>query len=351
MLPQLTVNPVVETGLLAMASSGEMIRTDSVLVAEDDPISRNILQAWLHKWGFQVTVAEDGLQAWHAIQQKDAPKLIILDWMMPGIDGIELCRRIRTENSTVYPYVLLLTAKDAKQDLINGLSAGADDYLTKPCNVNELRTRLNVGIRILRLQGALLRKEEELRFEASHDRLTSLWNRGAILDFLDREVARAKRSEGSIGVLMVDIDHFKSVNDSHGHLAGDAVLRQVAQRLPSAVRSYDWVGRYGGEEFLVIISNCSADTVAICAERLRAGVAAEPMHVDGKDIKVTVSVGAALAAPGDATAFADLLQVADAALYRAKANGRNRVDFAWLQSGLTPGSGVPETPHTSQGLM
>src|SRR6266704_44650 len=222
-LPHLSMNSGTENGLLATASSSEMIRTDSVLVAEDDPISRSVLQAWLRKWGFEVTIAEDGLQAWNAIQQKDAPKLIILDWMMPGIDGIELCRRIRGQNSAVYPYVLLLTAKDAKQDLINGLSAGADDYLTKPCNVNELRTRLNVGIRILRLQGALLRKEDELRFEASHDRLTSLWNRGAILDFLDREVARAKRSEGSIGVLMVDIDHFKSVNDSFGHLAGDAV--------------------------------------------------------------------------------------------------------------------------------
>jgi len=345
------VNPIAENGLLAAASSSEMIRTDSVLVAEDDPISRNILKAWLQKWGFEVTIVEDGLKAWDVIQQKDAPKLIILDWMMPGIDGIELCRRIRGQNSAVYPYVLLLTAKDAKQDLINGLNAGADDYLTKPCNVNELKTRLNVGIRILQLQGALLRKEEELRFEASHDRLTSLWNRGAILDFLDREVARAKRA-GSIGVLMVDIDHFKSVNDSYGHLAGDAVLKQVAQRLPHAVRSYDWVGRYGGEEFLVIISNCSADTVAICAERLRAGVAGEPMRIDGKELSVTVSVGAAMATSGYEPAFADLLQVADEALYRAKANGRNRVEFAWQQDALPHSAELPAgLPRTSQGLM
>src|SRR6266700_1087542 len=332
------MNPVAENGLVAAPPSSEMIRTDSGLVSEDDPISRNILKAWLHKWGFEVTVAEDGMQAWEVVQQKDAPKLIILDWMMPGIDGIELCRKIRTQDSAVYPYVLLLTAKDAKQDLINGLTAGADDYLTKPCNVNELRTRLNVGIRILRLQGALLRKEEELRFEASHDRLTSLWNRGAILDFLDREVARAKRA-GSIGVLMVDIDHFKSVNDSYGHLAGDAVLKQVAQRLPHAVRSYDWVGRYGGEEFLVIISNCSADTVAICAERLRAGVAGEPMRIDGKELSVTVSVGAAMAVSGYGTPFEDLLQIADEALYRAKKNGRNRVEFTWTQDVPAPSVG------------
>jgi diguanylate cyclase (GGDEF)-like protein len=344
------MNPVAENGLLAAPPSSEMIRTDSVLVAEDDPISRNILKAWLHKWGFEVTVAEDGLQAWQAIQQENAPKLIILDWMMPGIDGIELCRRIRMQESAVYPYVLLLTAKDAKQDLINGLTAGADDYLTKPCNVNELRTRLNVGIRILRLQGALLRKEEELRFEASHDRLTSLWNRGAILDFLDREVARAQRSEGAIGVLMVDIDHFKSVNDTLGHLAGDQVLKQVAQRLPSAVRSYDWVGRYGGEEFLIIISNCSADTVAICAERLRAGVAGEPMHVDGKDLKITVSVGAAMAKSGYGTPFEDLLQIADEALYRAKKNGRNRVEFAWAQDVPAPNVDLPQN-LPQHGLM
>lgn len=350
-MPQLSTNLVTASDPKITALSSEVIRTNSVLVAEDDPISRNILKDWLQKWGFEVMVAEDGLQAWQALQQKDAPKLIILDWMMPEIDGIELCRRIRTLDSEVYPYILLLTAKDAKQDLINGLSAGADDYLTKPCDVNELKTRLNVGIRILRLQEALLRKEEELRFEASHDRLTNLWNRGAILDFLDREVARAKRSDGSIGVLMVDIDHFKSVNDSHGHLAGDSVLKQVAQRLPAAVRSYDWVGRYGGEEFLVIVSNCSMDTMAICAERLRSSIAGEPMHVGGKDLTITVSVGAALANTDCEQAFADLLPVADDALYRAKKNGRNRVEFAWSQDGSAQGSGPAKNLRHSQGLM
>ena len=316
-------------------AGGKIIGTDSVLIADDDAISRSMLQSCLQKWGLSVSTAKDGLYAWHELQKPDAPSLLILDWMMPGFSGIELCRKIRARKTSHYPYVLLLTSRDAKEDLVEGLDAGADDYLTKPFNASELRARLAVGRRILTLQNELLRKEEELSFRARHDSLTGLWNRGAIMDFMERELARARRSGSSVGVLLLDIDHFKSVNDTYGHPAGDAVLQQVAQRLSAGTRAYDWVGRYGGEEFIVLLANCNADTLALCAERLREIVAAAPMQASGIDLKVTVSLGAALFSCEPNEGSAEVLQLADAALYRAKQNGRNRVEFAWQEPALT----------------
>jgi diguanylate cyclase (GGDEF)-like protein len=222
----------------------------------------------------------------------------------------------------------MLTARGLVEQRVEGLDAGADDYLTKPFDPNELRSRLTVGVRILNLQNQLLRKEEELNFQAWHDSLTSLWNRGAIMGFLDSELARVHRTGCSVGVLMVDIDHFKKVNDVHGHPTGDAVLREVAQRLASCTRAYDWVGRYGGEEFMVVLSNCDPEAIATCAERLRATVAAGPVFAHGCELPITVSVGAALYSRELAERGADALALADAALYRAKAAGRNRVEMA-----------------------
>jgi diguanylate cyclase (GGDEF)-like protein len=312
---------------LTPAASGEIIRTDSVLVADDDAVSRAMLQSCLRKWQYNVIAAKDGLHAWHELQKKSAPNLIILDWMMPGFSGVELCRKIRARKTSRYPYVLLLTSKDAKQDLVEALDAGADDYLIKPFDANELRSRLQVGSRILRLQNELLRKEEDLRFEVLHDRLTGLWSRGAILDSLEREIARGKRSGDSVGVLMIDIDHFKTINDSYGHQVGDAVLKEVGQRLVVGTRSYDWAGRYGGEEFLVLLSPCNADTATICAERLRQAIASEPVRVGNLELAVTVSVGAAVSSRERSLTGDQLIGIADEALYRAKNRGRNLVEI------------------------
>ena len=161
---------------------------NTVLIAEDDPIFRRILENWLQKWNYRVTSLENGLDAWSVLQQNDAPQMAILDWMMPGLDGIELCRRIRSHHTGSYKYVLLLTAKGSKEDVVAGLEAGADDYLTKPFDVNELHARVRAGQRILELQGTLLRVQTELQFESAHDHLTGLWNRGAILALLQREM-------------------------------------------------------------------------------------------------------------------------------------------------------------------
>jgi two-component system, cell cycle response regulator len=313
------------------AAAGRVISTNSVLIAEDDAVSCALLQSCLQKWDLNVITARDGLYAWHELQKPDAPGLIIMDWMMPGFSGIELCRKIRAGTNSHYPYVLLLTSRDTTEDLVEALDAGADDYLTKPFNPNELRARLAVGRRILTLQNELLEKEEALNFQAQHDSLTQLWNRGVIMQFMEREIARARRSGVCMGVLLVDIDHFKNVNDTHGHPVGDSVLKEVARRLTSGVRPYDWVGRYGGEEFIVLLANSSAETVAICAERLRETMTARPVQANGLDLNITASVGATLFCGEPGVGIPELLESADAALYRAKHNGRNRVEIAWSE--------------------
>ena len=178
----------------SQALATETSSINAVLIAEDDPIFRRILESWFKKWDYRVTAVENGVDAWEVLQREDAPQLVILDWMMPGMDGIEVCRRIRSRDQGLYRYVLLLTAKDDKQDVIAGLEAGADDYLTKPFDVDELRARVRAGKRILDLQAALIRAKEDLQFAAAHDALTGLWNRGAIIDLLKREVSRRQRS-------------------------------------------------------------------------------------------------------------------------------------------------------------
>jgi two-component system cell cycle response regulator len=295
-----------------------------VLVAEDDALFRRILQRWLTAWGYEVTMAEDGAQAWAILQQEIlAPQVLILDWMMPAINGLELCSKVRERNQPPYQYILLATAKDAKQDMVRGLEAGADDYLTKPFDRSELKARLRACNRILTLQDDQIQAHEQLRFQATHDGLTGSWNRSEILEMLRRELERGARSDTTTGILMLDIDHFKAINDTYGHLTGDAVLRDVTQRISQAVRSYDSVGRYGGEEFVIVLPGCNREQVDQGAERVRAAVDNGPVRVNESQIAVTISIGAAVTTHGGISEK-DLLAAADAALYRAKEIGRNR---------------------------
>jgi diguanylate cyclase (GGDEF)-like protein len=313
----------VETTCLSVDQSGPH-RATTVLVAEDDPMSRLILQRSLCSWGFEVKTVENGAQALQSLGAADSPELLLLDWMMPEMDGVELCRRIRALHKPVYPYIVLLTSRDAKQDLVLALEAGADDYLTKPFHVDELRARLRAGTRILRLQSDLIHAREQLRFQATHDALTGVWNRRAIMDLLGEELERARRNHQSLGLMMIDLDHFKSINDRFGHGTGDVVLREVAHRLVASVRSYDRVGRYGGEEFLVILSNASLGEVKRRAESLCHAVAERPVLWEAQELSITVSIGGTATAESSPVVQSRLLGLADHALYRAKEQGRNR---------------------------
>jgi diguanylate cyclase (GGDEF)-like protein len=297
-----------------------------LLVAEDEPISRRILEARLQGWGYRVVVVDDGVKAWETLAAQDPPRLAILDWMMPQMDGIEVCRRVRARGEEPYIYIILLTARSERDDLVTAMNAGADDFLAKPFDPLELEVRLRAGRRVIKLQEDLIAAREVLRHQATHDALTGVWNRAAILDVLRRETARARRERDPLGVIMADLDRFKEINDAHGHPAGDAVLREAARRLAGAIRPYDSLGRYGGEEFLLVVPQCDAPCTARVAERLRIAVGQEPMSVPGGRIIVTVSLGTASLEGHSAVHGEALIRAADQALYEAKAKGRNRVE-------------------------
>jgi len=300
-----------------------------VLIADDDNVNRRILEKFLEKWGYQVLTASDGSAAWEMLQAEDAPRLVILDWMMPGLDGAQICREIRQRNDAFYTYIVMVTAKFQKQDILDGLEAGADDYLTKPFDSSELRARLRSGRRILELHEELLRSRQQLQYQASHDAMTGVWNHGAILEILRAELARSQREKLSVGIVLLDLDNFKKVNDCYGHLAGDSVLREVVRRLHAHLRSYDFIGRYGGEEFLVVLPNSRPDTAVKQAERLRLAIAATPLDTPEGSIPITVSLGVAVSCGTTAAEYDSPLKAADVALYRAKKLGRNRVEAAW----------------------
>jgi len=301
-----------------------------VLIAEDDPVSRHLLKSVLAKWDYDVIVLTDGSAALRALESDDAPRLAILDWMMPGMEGPQICARIRERKNRPYIYVLLLTARSEKRDLLHGLELGADDYLTKPFDSEELRARLLVGERILTLQDDLIAAREELRFRATHDVLTGVANRAAVMDALRGELSRQVREQRSFGVILVDIDHFKNVNDTFGHLCGDEVLRGVTRRMKECVRPYDTLGRYGGEEFLIIASDVDSSGVMALGERIRHLVQSKPVVTQAGEVRVTVSLGAAVSAGARNADPQMLLRLADQALYRAKDNGRNRCELATM---------------------
>jgi two-component system, cell cycle response regulator len=316
-----------------------------VLIAEDDPVSRRILEVFLSRWGYQVVVAASGTEALHLLEQVEAPRLAVLDWMMPGLEGIQVCRKIRERADRPYVYILLLSARVQKQDLLLGLESGADDYLTKPFDAQELRARLHVGQRILQLQDGLMVASAELLFRATHDSLTGIANRDVILDALRRESSRQLRDGGSFGIVLLDVDHFKRVNDTYGHLCGDAVLQEVVRRVNSTVRAYDTVGRYGGEEFLIVAPSSGPEGVLRLSERIRLAIEASPIVTEAGEISVTVSLGLAVSSESAKLDSKMMLSTADEALYRAKAEGRNRSEMGVQE----PGAGISEIASVKGG--
>ncbi len=297
-----------------------------VLVAEDDPITRKLLQAHLTKWGHEVVACSDGKEAWDVLNRDDSPTLAILDWMMPGMDGVTICREIRTQERQSYIYVILLTAKTKKEDVIEGLEAGADDYIAKPFDAHELKVRVRAGSRIIRLQDDLMSALAASEYQASHDALTGLLNRKAIIELLKKELLRADRQTAPVGVIIADLDHFKRINDSYGHLAGDVVLKEVAALMMKSVRPYDSAGRYGGEEFLIVCPACDAECAHRVAERLRCLLSETPLVTAEGVFNVTMSFGVASVNCEGADADS-IIRMADHALYEAKELGRNRVQL------------------------
>lgn len=299
-----------------------------ILVAEDDAISRTLLERTLQRAGYAVISVENGAQAIAELVKQDAPRLALLDWIMPVMDGVEVCREIRRRKEEAYTYLILLSSRESKEDIVAGLESGADDYLTKPFDVDELKARLRTGHRILELEDHLVEARESMRFQATHDLLTSLWNRGVIVELMSHEIMRSRRESSCTAVMMCDIDHFKSVNDQYGHVVGDEVLREVARRLHNSVRSYDMVGRYGGEEFLVALNKCDPGSAISRAENLREKIAGRPIQTANNPVSITISIGVALSSEFTGSTVEEIVHHADMALYAAKAAGRNCVRVA-----------------------
>ena len=304
-----------------------------ILVAEDDPVSRRLLEVTLGKWGYEVVTCADGQAAWDVLKAPDAPQLVILDWMMPRLDGLQVCKNVRNpaeRPAEPYVYIILLTAKSQKTDMVTGLEAGADDYLTKPFDAQELRMRLRAGRRILDLLDELVRAREIMREQSRKDSLTQLCTRATVLELLKHELDRSQRTsmdrDAPVSVILADLDHFKHINDTYGHLAGDVVLREAARRMRDAVRPYDSIGRYGGEEFLLVLSNCDTIGAVALAERLLQAVRKDTIVLAEDTVSVTLSAG--VATSGVIQDPETLVGAADAALYRAKRGGRNRVEVA-----------------------
>ncbi|MBF0450389.1 MAG: diguanylate cyclase [Candidatus Magnetomorum sp.] len=295
-----------------------------ILVVDDSEMTRLILQGRLGQWGYEVINACDGQEAWEILQKKGRPRIALIDWMMPNMNGIELLEKIRQYIKEPYIYTILLTAKKGKEHLLEAMTAGADDFISKPFDPHILKVRLRAGIRITKLQEELIAAREELRIQATHDSLTQLFNRSALVDMITREISRSQRDNSSVGILMIDIDHFKSINDTYGHLVGDQVLIQLAQRMKTCTRQYDAIGRYGGEEFIIILPQCGEQEVLSVAERLRKSICSNAFETTSGPINASISLGATWVTPSEQDCQEeDLIRIADKALYQAKNNGRN----------------------------
>jgi two-component system, cell cycle response regulator len=305
-----------------------------ILVADDDPGTRISLVASLTRRGYEVVAATNGEEALNILLRDDAPALAILDWMMPGRDGVEVCRELRTKGKTSYTYVLMLSGKREKEDFLTALAAGADEYIRKPFDFDELHARIQAAERILKIQ-------ESLRSKAHEDELTGVLTRAGFRGILRHILAHAARHGGPASVIFADIDNLKRVNDAHGHHIGDVVLREVAKRVTWRLRAYDAVGRFGGDEFLIVLPGCAGTDAVQVAERLRSDMAAEPISSPAGLISVTVSFGVTMTENGACPVDA-LIATADEALYHAKQGGRNRV-MMQLQCASTLHAPYPPT--------
>lgn len=294
-----------------------------LLIAEDDMTSRLILDSILKKWGFATSLACNGKEAWDTMNSKTAPKIAILDWEMPEMSGIEVCKKIRGIDTSNPPYIIVLTSKEEKKDIVKALDAGANDFISKPYDNEELKARINVGKRMVELQAELAIAHKALHRKAMTDPLTDIYNRRAIMELIEKEMARAKRNKTCLQIGMCDLDFFKKINDVYGHQTGDEVLIAFTNLVKKKLRSSDYLGRYGGEEFLVVLPDSKASGQQTIFDRICKFVGENKISTEKGEISITVSIGAAMYSGGDKD-IDSLLEAADKALYNAKSNGRDQ---------------------------
>jgi len=297
-----------------------------ILVAEDDPITARILEKYLSDWSYLVFPATNGEDAWKALEAENI-QIALLDWMMPKLNGLELCRRIRKEKSDPYVYLILVTARSSTQDIVEGLNAGADDYITKPVEPAELKARLQTGNRIISLENNNKKLQKKLEKLAREDSLTGFLNKKNIHLRLKEELSRGNREKFPVSTLLLDIDEFKNINDSYGHHIGDQVIREISRRLRLAIRKHDHIGRYGGDEFLILLWHTDSDSLQNIARRLCSSIADDPIPTEAGPLPVSLSVGGASSGDHFDVTPDTLLKWSDQALYSAKHLGRNRAEI------------------------
>ncbi len=308
----------------AIEEQQEGHRISCALVVDDDDLSRELLRFHLHKNGYEVLLAPDAPAAMAIIAVKH-PDIILLDIMMPGISGLELLRTLKNKPETATTPIILISGLRETEDVVKGLELGANDYIVKPLNVKILIARMETHLRMRRMIVDLERKTLILAQLAAFDQLTGLYNRHSLMELLTTEASRTHRYKRNLSLMMMDLDHFKNVNDRYGHPTGDDILREFAQRANLLLRGNDILCRFGGEEFCVIMPETDTASAAVAAERIRSAMETEPIPTRSGDISITVSIGVATMGPASGQTVEELIETADQALYEAKNSGRNRI--------------------------
>jgi len=313
-----------------------MLNDFPILVVDDDLVTRTVIQKYLNKAGFDVTLAGNGAEALRALDDRFFP-IVLSDWIMPELTGLQLCETIRKKKTDGYVFIILVTSRDAKTDIVSGLEAGADDYLTKPIHPAELVARINTGIRILRLEKSLKQANDEIRLLSITDTLTGCYNRVYLGERFPQEIDRAARYNHPLSVVLADMDHFKKVNDTYGHQIGDKVLKTFSTCLLEQIRGQvDWAVRYGGEEFLIVLPETNCEGAIVFAERMRHATENLSIRNTENQIRITASFGGACADFGhrkfSAMSLETLINHADDLLYRSKRDGRNRVNITNMKA-------------------
>ncbi|MBD2858123.1 diguanylate cyclase [Spongiibacter sp. KMU-158] len=290
-----------------------------LLIIDDDPITRMALCALAEEWGFVPIEADNAQSALKVLEDPDPPHLLVIDWSMPGMSGPELCKIIRARDDGQFFYIMMLTGREGNEAIVEAMESGADDFVHKPFDYQVLKVRLKAGSRIVRL-------EQTLNQLASRDPLTQCWNRRMLDELRDNAIAEAKRKQTPLALMVLDIDHFKAINDNYGHPAGDAAIKHVVSVINHNLREYDLVGRFGGEEFVVVLPRTDTESAWGVAERIRAAIQFQPAIIDADTkIDMTISIGLAELNQEEGESGAELFDRADQALLDAKHQGRNRI--------------------------